>query len=196
MHVRKRRRVEQSTTPPTTGETKTIENIVKRVGSSSHVFFYAEVTMQTVGQLHEILLVVANQKKKPAAITLHVFSEGGCPNAGLCAYDIVRTLSVPVHTIMEGFVCSAATYICLAGAKRSMMAFATMMIHQISTTFTGTYEELLVDVQNSKQIMDMSVRLYVAHSSLDRVAITACMKDDIYFSAQEALQNGFIDTIV
>ena len=158
--------------------------------------FYAEVHVGTVARLREILLDLVHQRKPPSVIYLYIFSDGGCAYSGMCAYDIIRTCKIPVHTIIDGTALSAATYLSIAGTKRFILENANYMIHQISTEFTGRYSDMKVEWKSMKDMMDRSVNIYERHCHLSRNEIMDCMKRNTMMDAEACKQHGFIDEII
>jgi ATP-dependent Clp protease protease subunit len=158
----------------------------------NHVVFYAPVTPKTLAKLRMILLECEHRQRSDEYF-LHIQSDGGCAYSGLNGYDIVSTSPLEIHTVVEGSCCSAATLLSLAGRKRYMLPHASYMIHQVSTTVEGTFDELAVDLQNSTTLMQQYVDLYVRRTGLTKARVAKNMKNDLAMTMKQALADGFID---
>lgn len=169
------------------------ETLVRRDGST--IFFHCDVTTKSVLQL--ILAIdaaachaFANDK---AYITLCVHSYGGCAFAGLSAFDHIVNARMPVHTIATGFVASAATIICLAGARRFAHKHTCLLIHEISTEMEGKLNILMDEVENSKVTMKMLLSIYTERTNLTRSALKLMLKKETMLTFSKACQYGFVE---
>ena len=74
-----------------------------------------------------------------APITVMINSPGGSADAGFAIYDLLRFVSCPVRTIVNGLCASAGILIHLAGddGNRFCMSESRFMIHQPSTGGRG-----------------------------------------------------------
>lgn len=179
----------------TSGGVAVDDNVVKLVGTN-HILFYSAVSTTTISTLHTIILELVHGPKPPPLIHLHLFSDGGCAYAGMCAYDIIRKCPIPIHTIVEGRVCSAATYMSTAGHRRVMMENASFMVHQISTEFSGSIDDLKIDLKNIKSITAQCMSMYMSATGLSMKTINDLIKDDTHLTATECLRLGFIHAII
>lgn len=62
-------------------------------------------------------------------INVHINSMGGYVNEGLAIYNVLKNHSAKVNTIVEGFACSAASVVFMAGDNRTMNSASALMIH-------------------------------------------------------------------
>jgi ATP-dependent Clp protease protease subunit len=170
-------------------ETNAVELCAK-----NHILFYCDVTPRTICKLRKILLLLENNKRITAA-TIHINSDGGCAYSGFAGHDIIAESSLDITTIVEGTCASAATLMSLAGDSRYIMPNATYMIHQVSTQFAGTFDELRVDFENSSSIMDRSVKIYQKTTKLKKSQILKELRSDREMNAKEAVGKGFADSV-
>jgi ATP-dependent Clp protease, protease subunit len=162
------------------------------------VFFYGDVSQKSVARLAKVLREVAHSvssQYKGSVIYLFVHSGGGDVYAGLGAMDHVSTLDVPVFTVVDGMVGSAATFITLAGKKRFIMPSAHMHIHQLSTYFGGKFEDMKDDYKQSKKLMKMIRKIYLSKSNLNETELDKMLNRETTLSAAKAIRLGFADEI-
>ena len=86
-------------------------------------------------------------------IELHIHSDGGDLYAGISAYDILQKNTIPIHTIIEGEACSAATLLALAGEKRYITEHSMILVHQLRTWFSGKHNDLQDELKTSDKLM-------------------------------------------
>jgi len=163
--------------------------------STNRIVFYSQIQMAEVGKLRALLLEMEEAEDPPAVIYLHLFSYGGDAYAGICGYDIISNCSIPVHTFVEGFVCSAGTCLSIAGTKRYMSKNASFMIHNCSSTYAGSFQDMKVDLSNIQVLNDRLVKMYKKVTQKKTGEIMQMMKDDCNLTAKECQQYGFIHII-
>lgn len=130
-----------------------------------------------------------------ARIYLYINSYGGDAYCGLSAMDHIRCSRVPIVTIADGLVASAATLILLGGYERKSMTNAKILIHQLSTSFLGKYVDLLDEVENSKELMDNFKTVYKTYTKMSEETVDTLLKKELHMNAKKALTYGFIDEI-
>jgi ATP-dependent Clp endopeptidase proteolytic subunit ClpP len=133
-------------------------------------------------------------KYKP--IKLYISSHGGSVYEVLGAFDSIRNMSVPVHTICKGFVASAGTILSLAGTKRFITQNSYMLIHQLRSAMWGKYEELNDDFENCKTLMKHLKKIYVENTNLKENELDDILKKDISWSAEICLEKGLVHEII
>lgn len=130
-----------------------------------------------------------------ARVYLYIHSDGGDAFAGLSAMDHIRNNRVPVVTIADGFVASAATFLLLGGCERKSMQNAKILIHQLSTTFWGKYADLLDEVENSKELMQSFRAVYAKHTRLRGEQLENLLQKELHMNASRSLSCGIVDEI-
>jgi ATP-dependent Clp endopeptidase proteolytic subunit ClpP len=165
------------------------------------IFFYSEVNTRSVVQLLKALREAGNAALErcswpsEAKIYLYIHSGGGDALAGLSAADHIRCSRVPVVTIADGFVASAATFMLCAGAERKAFSSAKVLIHQISTSFYGRFAELQDELCNTSDLMTTMKSVYTTTTNMTADEIEKLLKKEKHLNAGEALQKGFVDEI-
>ena len=130
-----------------------------------------------------------------ARVYLYIHSGGGCAYSGLSAMDHIRNNRVPVTTIADGYVASAATFMLLAGEERKCMRNAKVLIHQLSTGFWGKFDELLDEVENSRDIMTSIRDAFKERTCLTEKQINGMLDKELHLSATRCLESGIVDEV-
>ena len=172
------------------------------VQKGNTVYFYSEVTRESVLKLTLALEKAAMAALNHSSLTsdpyveLFINSDGGDAYAGLSGMDHIRNSKVPVHTVADGFVASAATFLLLGGRRRYAMANASVLIHQLSAYFNGKYCELKDELQNSKAVMKTFRRIYRSSTKLTDEQLDNLLSKELALDSKKCLKYGFVDFIV
>ena len=176
----------------------------------NHIYYYSEVNTKSaftlVKELHELDTKIQkknnkkNKKRKledeDNVIHLHLHSEGGCVFSCFTIIDKIRTIKTPVYSYINGMAASSATMISIVCSKRFIYKNAYMLIHQLSSGFTGKYNEIVDDMENNKSLMDNIKRLYREHTNIHGNALDNILKRDIWWNATMCKKYGLIDEIL
>ena len=128
-------------------------------------------------------------------LTVRINSYGGEVAQGLAIYNLLKSYSGEVTTLCDGFACSAASVIFMAGAQRVMPRSSLLMIHNAWTYASGNAEDLRKAADDLEKITQPSIEIYKSVSSLDEEEIRKMMDEETWITADEALSYGFATSI-
>jgi ATP-dependent Clp protease protease subunit len=128
-------------------------------------------------------------------IDVYINSYGGEVAEGLAIYNALRRHKAKVTTYCDGFACSIASVIFMAGDERIMNESSLLMIHNAWTYAMGNSAELRKQAEDLEKITQASVEAYKAHSSLSEKEIKKLMDNESWILPEEALSYGFATTI-
>ena len=134
--------------------------------------------------------------EKRAPIKMIFWSFGGDLEVYRTLSSIIRLSKTPIYGINVGMAYSASAMIFLSCHKRLMVQGSSILFHQGSSNFSGTYQEVcsaLVEYQ--KQIGEMGAEIKKS-STYTEEEIDDNICSDWYISADEALAHGICDEIV
>lgn len=170
--------------------------------NANSVHFFADVTRHTIVKLAQCLdkaSQYAIQHFDPASdnytVYLYIMSNGGDAHAGMAGMDFVRNSRVPITTVANGIVASAATFLLLGGAYRASMKHSVVLIHELSTSFWGKYSDLAEELTNSTIVMDIIKKVYLDNTKVKQAELTEMLKKDTHMVADECLKNGFVHSV-
>jgi len=156
------------------------------------IFFFCDVENETV-------LTLCRELKKMSlkyeTIKIAINSVGGDLYAGFAAMDFIRGLNIRVETIVYGFCASAATFILMAGTVRKMGKNSWVLIHQLTTGYEGSYQDLRADMKTNKKLMKQFKELYTTYTNLPPEKIEELMKRDITYSSSRCLKYKVVDEV-
>lgn len=130
------------------------------------------------------------------ALTVRINSYGGEVAEGLAIYNLLKSYEGEVTTICDGFACSAASVVFMAGAKRIMPRSSLLMIHNAWTWASGDADDLRKAADDLEKITQPSVDIYTSVSNLDADEIKSMMDAETWIDADEALDYGFATEII
>lgn len=149
---------------------------------------YGEMSAQILSKQLEALGDV-NQ------IDVYINSYGGEVAEGLAIYNALRRHKAKVRTFCDGFACSIASVIFMAGDERIMNEASLLMIHNAWTWASGNAAELRKQAEDLDKITQASVEAYKAHSTLKEEEIKALMDNETWILPDEAMSYGFATSV-
>jgi ATP-dependent Clp endopeptidase proteolytic subunit ClpP len=188
---------------------------IRRLENS--IYFSDRITYQTAHELNYLLhqveseilddvkLAEGDSKKskakmidviiEPKPIVLYITTHGGLVHAAFSVVDTIKSLRVPVNTVVSGYVASAGTLISLAGKRRFITPNSFMMIHEIRSGFWGRYSDVRVEHENMSKLMEHILRYYSDKTRITRERLTEMLRIDTDLNASECLEHGLVDVI-
>jgi len=145
-------------------------------------------------ELRNLKLALENGVSAPP-IKLFIHSYGGSVFSGIAAMDVIKSLKVPVITIVNGGCASAGTFLSVVGNRRYISKNSFMLIHQLSGGNWGNYEQQKDDMKNSKELMKMIRRIYAEHTKVTPKKLKKILKKDLWFDAEKCIELGLVDGI-
>lgn len=127
-------------------------------------------------------------------VTLRVNSPGGDVFDGRAMAAAIAQHG-DVHAVIEGLAASAATYVTAAAASVAIAPGSFYMIHNAWTMAYGNKDDLTQTAALLGKIDDSIIDDYAKKTGKTRDEIAAWMSAETWFTAQEALDNGFVDSI-
>lgn len=173
--------------------------------NSNQVYFYDDVTKQSIFNLNRNLDIVAknllmvklsyNLIESPA-IELYISSEGGEVFSAFSAVDRIKNSKVPVHSYVEGIAASAATLLSVVAQQRYIRKNSFMLIHQLSSSVWGNFAQIQEETKNLELLMKYIKNLYMTHTKIDESELDKLLKQDLYLDAEMCLKFGLVDYII
>lgn len=129
-------------------------------------------------------------------INVYINSYGGEVAEGLAIYNQLKRHKAKVKTVCDGFACSAASVIFMAGDERVMSTASLLMIHNAWTWASGNAKELRKQADDLDTITQASINAYMQEVNITEEELKQMLDDETWIAPQEALEKGFITTIV
>lgn len=155
------------------------------------IFFYTEVSDDSVFEL----VTKLHSLEHLSRVTLFIKSDGGDLYSGLCAMDHMRASPLHITTVADGMCASSATLILFGGDTRLMLPNSRVLIHQVSSDFSGKFEELRAEKKNLKSIMKQIRSVYESNSKIPPEKLDKYMERDVYLKSSTCLRLGIVNGI-
>ena len=176
-----------------------------RVSSANNrIYFYSEVNRTKVLSLNKNIQTIGTKLQNHAnslniatpEIYLHINSYGGSVFAGMAAVDYIRKSRADVVTVIDGCAASAATLMSVVGKRRLINEHSFMLIHQLSTSMWGKFEDLKDDMKNNELLMKVIKNIYEEHTKIPKKELSKILKHDLWWDAKTCLKYGLVDEII
>ncbi|OZG53280.1 ATP-dependent Clp protease proteolytic subunit [Pseudoscardovia radai] len=144
----------------------------------------------------QMLMLAAQDPNKD--IWLYINSPGGSITAGMAIYDTMQLIQPDVATVAVGMAASMGQFLLSSGTKgkRFITSHARVLMHQPSGGIGGTQTDVRI---SAELIMDMKKTLSELTAEQTGHTLEEIYRDNEYdhwFTAQQALEYGFVDKIV
>ncbi|MFD6139768.1 ClpP family protease [Promicromonospora sp. NPDC060271] len=150
------------------------------------------------GTLLMTQLIALATEDSATDIDLWIHSPGGSVPAMLAIRDIMRTIPNDVSTLVLGIAYSAGQFLLSAGTrgKRRALPNSRVLMHQGSAGIAGTAVDIELQADDLRHTRDTVLRLISEDTGQPVERIFDDSLHDHWYTAEEALDFGFIDTIV
>lgn len=129
-------------------------------------------------------------------LTVRINSYGGSVSEGLAIYSLLSEFKGHVKTIVDGFACSAASVIFMAGDERVVPKNGLLMIHNAWSEARGDSNVMKKVAEDLEKITQPSVNIYVSKTGLPEEEIKEMMDKEEWITSKEAFELGFSTTQV
>jgi ATP-dependent protease ClpP protease subunit len=171
---------------------------------NNDIYFYSDITTQSILELTTIIVNTTNKLLhlnilhdiEIPYIKLHINSQGGDVLAAFSILTLIETNRIPIHSIIEGQACSAATLISIVASKRSITSHSYMLIHNLSSSFWGKMHEIEDEMYNLKQLTTKIRNMYKQYSRINVKDLDKLLKKDLLLKPEICKKYGLIDYII
>lgn len=128
-------------------------------------------------------------------IDVYINSYGGEVAEGLAIYNALKRHKAKVTTWCDGFACSIASVIFMAGDTRIMSNASLLMIHNAWTRVSGNANELRKQADDLDTITQASINAYMEKVNISEEELKELLDEEKWILPQEALEKGFATMI-
>lgn len=129
-------------------------------------------------------------------INVYINSYGGEVAEGLAIYNALRRHKSKIKTYTDGFACSIASVIFMAGDERIMNNSSLIMIHNAWTYTAGNANDLRAEADALEKITQASINAYMEHVNISEDELKDLLDKDTWLLPNEALEMGFATSVV
>ena len=161
------------------------------------IFLEGEINSETANDIcKQILILASEDREKP--VKLLISSPGGEINPGLSIVDALTTSDLSIYTYCIGKAYSMAAIVFACGKKRFMLENSEVMIHEplISTRSFSASTSSVKNISDNMIVVKKKIcRILADRCKKDSDAVEKDLENDLYMSAQEAVDYGIADAI-
>jgi len=129
-------------------------------------------------------------------INVYINSYGGEVAEGLAIYNNLKRHKAKIKTYDDGFACSAASIIFMAGDERIMSNSSLLLIHNAWTYASGNANQLRKEADDLDVITQASINAYLNHVNITEDELKAMLDKESWIEPSKALEMGFATSIV
>lgn len=162
----------------------------------TEVFIYDEIGDDWLGNSVSAKTFIneISQVRSPE-IHLRINSPGGSVFDAHAIHNALTRHPSNVTTFIDGLAASAASFVALAGQRVVMAKNALFMIHNPWGGVSGTADDMRQMADVLDKVKTTIVDIYQTKTGLPTEALSAAMNDETWYTADEAMRNGFVDEI-
>lgn len=129
-------------------------------------------------------------------LVVRINSDGGAVSQGLAMYSLLKSFKHKVTTICDGFACSAASVVYMAGDHRLVRNSGLLLIHNAWSQVAGNANDFRKAADDLDKITQPSIDIYAEVTGLPKEEIKQMMDEEKWITADEALALGFATEII
>lgn len=192
-------KIQNSLTPVVLEEREiraTAVDVFSRLLMDRQIFFGEEVDENTANLIVAELLYLDSIDDRD--ITLMINSPGGSVVDGLAVIDTMNFIKSEVSTLCCGMAASMGAVLLSNGAKekRSILPHSRVMIHQPSSTMSGTFSDVKIRFEQMERCKKDIYKVLSENMGKPIDEVEALCDRDNWFIGQEAVELGIVDKVV
>lgn len=176
-------------------EKSLVVNIHGEIGQSFFDFPDPEKEENSVASVKDLQEILSKNKNIPT-VNVYINSPGGSVNEGIAIYNILKRTRAYVRVFIDGFACSIASVIAMAGNAIYMPKSSMQMVHNAWTVAMGNSEELRKVADDLDKINEVVISAYMSKFKGSEKELRKLLNDESYLTAEECLKYGLCTKIV
>ena len=171
-------------------------SVFSRLMMDRIIFLGSEINDDVANVISAQLLWLEQQSDKD--ITIQISSPGGSIYSGYQILDTMQFIKPEVSTVCMGMVASMATVIASSGTKgkRFILPHSRFLVHQPLGGTKGQCSDIQIEAKEIQTLKEELTRILSENSGQDYETIEKMCDRDTILTAQEAVDYGFVDSII
>lgn len=171
--------------------------VVARGADAAEIYLYGVIGGDWFGEGVTAKQVADDLKAlgKVKNIDVRINSEGGSVFEGKAIYSLLNSHGANIAVHVDGLAASAASFIAMVGRSITMAEGAFMMIHDAWGVQVGTAADMRRYADLLETVNETIIDVYAARTKQEKSAIRKWMAAETWFTAEEALENKFADSV-
>lgn len=171
--------------------------VIARGDDAAEIYIYGVIGGDWFGEGITAKMVADDLKAlgKVKTIDARINSEGGDVFQGKAIYSLLVENKAKITVKIDGLAASAASFIAMAGDDIEIAEGAFVMIHDAYGVSFGRAEDMRKYADILDMVNESIIDVYAARTEQSKDKIKKWMSDETWFTAKEAISNGFADTM-
>ena len=171
-------------------------SVFSRLMMDRIIFLGSEINDDVANVISAQLLWLEQQSDKD--ITIQIASPGGNIYSGYTILDSMTYIRPDISTVSMGMTASMATIIASSGTKgkRFILPHTRFLIHQPLGGTKGQCSDIQIEAKEIQTLKEELTQILAENSGQDYETIEKMCDRDTILTAQEAVDYGFVDSIV
>ena len=173
------------------------DHIFNRLLKERIIWLGSEVRDDNANAICAQMMLLAAEDPE-ADISLYINSPGGSVTAGMAIYDTMQYIKPDVSTVAMGMAASMGQFLLSSGTpgKRYATPHARILMHQPLGGIGGTATDIKIQAELILHMQKQMAELTAQQTGKSLEQILQDNDRDHWFTAEEALEYGFIDKMV
>ena len=169
-----------------------------REGSEANIYIYGDITSWEWFESDVSSYTLSKEIEGLDVDTINVYinSYGGEVSEGLAIYNALKRHKAKVKTHCDGFACSAASVVFMAGDERIMSIASLLFIHNAWEYAAGNSNQLRKAADDLDIITQASVNTYLNVVNITKEKLQQMLDDETWILPENALEMGFATSII
>lgn len=160
------------------------------------IYFAGHVTDDTCNMAIAQLLYLTSVDNRD--ISMYINSPGGSVHDGLGLIDTMDYIDCDISTLCVGMAASMGSVLLSNGAKgkRFVLPHSRVMIHQVSSSQSGTLADLEIEIEQTRRCKDDVYGILAKNTGKTIEEMEKLCDRNNWFIGQEAVDLGIADSVL
>lgn len=128
-------------------------------------------------------------------IIVNLNSPGGDAFDGISIFNRLKRHKGKVTVYVDGYACSAASIIAMAGDEVIMQLGSMMMIHEATSIIWGSKRDMRKEADVLEELEEGLIDIYMTKTNLSRDEVKEKINNETWMSASTAVELGFANEV-
>lgn len=167
-------------------------------GRTADIYIFGDITSWPwlESDVSSYTLARAVQDLDADEIAVHINSYGGDVSEGLAIHNSLKNHPARIRTVCDGFACSAASVVFMAGDERVMNPASLLMIHNAWTNASGNAEQLRKAADDLETISATAANAYRERVGISSEALEELLAKETWITPEQAVEWGFATEVL
>lgn len=171
---------------------------LEKAGTEADLYIFGDITSYRWREKDRDAYGIVKELEELDAdvVNVHINSCGGDVSEGLAIFNTLKNKGAKIVTYCDGFACSAASVVFMAGDERIMNAASLLMVHNPWTWLRGNAKDFRKQADDLDKIAQASIHAYMTKVTISEEKLKKLLDDESWLSAEDAKEYGFATKVL